>query len=64
METNPVSETLRFVVNLSLALSNVPNGVGISFPHLRTATDPVSETSCFLVYVILDDGQSPETQQF
>jgi hypothetical protein len=27
-------------------------------------TDPVSETLCFLVFGIVDDGQSPETQQF
>jgi hypothetical protein len=26
--------------------------------HLRTETDPVSETSCFLVFRIQDDGQS------
>jgi hypothetical protein len=26
-------------------------------PHLRTETDPVSETSCFLVSEILDDGK-------
>jgi hypothetical protein len=30
----------------SLALSKGPNRVGVS-PHLRTETDPVSETSCF-----------------
>jgi hypothetical protein len=29
-----------------LALSKRPNRVGVS-PHLRTETDPVSETSCF-----------------
>jgi hypothetical protein len=26
-------------------------------PHLNTDTDPVSETLCFLVFRILDDGQ-------
>jgi hypothetical protein len=31
-------------------------------PHLRMETDPVSETSCFLVSRILDDGKSPKTQ--
>jgi hypothetical protein len=31
-------------------------------PHLRTETDPISETLCFLVSRILDDGQSPKTQ--
>jgi hypothetical protein len=29
--------------------------------HLRTETDPVSETLCFLVCGNPDDGQSPET---
>jgi hypothetical protein len=28
-------------------------------PHLRTETEPVSEMLCFLVFRILDDGQSP-----
>jgi hypothetical protein len=38
-------------------------GVGVGAPlHLWTETDPVSETLCFLVYRIPDDGQSPETQ--
>jgi hypothetical protein len=35
--------------------------VSLSPPHLRVETDPVSETLCFLVFIILDDGQSPET---
>jgi hypothetical protein len=30
--------------------------------HLRMETDPVSETSCFLVSRIPDDGKSPKTQ--
>jgi hypothetical protein len=30
--------------------------------HLRTQTDPVSETSCFLDFRIPDDGESPQTQ--
>jgi hypothetical protein len=29
---------------------------------LRTKTDPVTETSCFFVFRILDCGRSPETQ--
>jgi hypothetical protein len=33
-------------------------------PHLRTETNPVSETLCFIVSRILDDGQSPKTQLF
>jgi hypothetical protein len=39
-----------------LALSKEPKRVGISTPHLRTETDPVSETFCFLVSRIPDDG--------
>jgi hypothetical protein len=47
----------------SLALSKGPNRVGVSpLPHLRTETDPVSETLCFLVSRILDNGQSPKPQ--
>jgi hypothetical protein len=30
--------------------------------HQRKERDPVSETLCFLVFIILNDGQSPETQ--
>jgi hypothetical protein len=33
------------------------NLVGIFPPHLTTETDPVSETSCFLVSRIPDDGK-------
>jgi hypothetical protein len=33
-------------------------------PHLRTDTDPVSETLCFLVFRVPDDEQSPETLYF
>jgi hypothetical protein len=29
---------------------------------MRTETDPVSETLCFLVSRIADDGQRPKTQ--
>jgi hypothetical protein len=39
-----------------------PNRVGVSPSHLRTETDPVSETLYFLVSRIPDDGQSPKTQ--
>jgi hypothetical protein len=31
-------------------------------PHLRTEKFPVSETWCFLVSIIPDDGKSPKTQ--
>jgi hypothetical protein len=41
-----------------LSLSKGPNRVGISPPHLRTETDPVSETLCSLVFRIPDDRQS------
>jgi hypothetical protein len=34
----------------------------LSPPHLRKGTDPISETLCFLVSRILDDGQNPKTQ--
>jgi hypothetical protein len=44
-----------------LALSKGPNRVGVS-PHLRTETDPVSETPYFLFFRIQDDGRSPKTQ--
>jgi hypothetical protein len=33
-------------------------------PHLRAETDPVSEKFCFLVFIIPDDRQSPEAQEF
>jgi hypothetical protein len=46
-----------------LALSKGPNWVGVfPPPHLRTETDPVSETSYFLVSRIPDDGKGPKTQ--
>jgi hypothetical protein len=48
---------------LRLALSKGPNRVGV-FPHLRTETDPVSETLCFSLLFRKNpgDGQSPKTQ--
>jgi hypothetical protein len=47
-----------------LAISKGPNRVGVSPPHLRAETDSVSETSCFPVSRISDDGQSPKTKYF
>jgi hypothetical protein len=47
---------------LRLALSKGPNKVGVSSPHLRTETDTFSETLCFLVSRIPDDGQSKKTK--
>jgi hypothetical protein len=34
-----------------------PNSVGVFPPHLRSETDPVSETSCFIFSRIPDDGE-------
>jgi hypothetical protein len=33
-------------------------------PYLKTETDPVSETLGYLLFRILDDEQSPQTQSF
>jgi hypothetical protein len=41
---------------LRLALSKGPNKVGVFPPHLRTETDPVSETLRFPLSRILDNG--------
>jgi hypothetical protein len=35
-----------------------------SYPHMKTATDTVSEALFFLVFRIPDDGQNPQTQRF
>jgi hypothetical protein len=45
---------------LRLALSKGPNRVGVSPTHLRTETDPVSETLCSIVlleYQRMDEVQ-------
>jgi hypothetical protein len=48
---------------LRLAISKGSNSVGVpNYPHLRTVTDAVSETLCFLVFRIPGGEQSPETQ--
>jgi hypothetical protein len=54
-----ILETRKLVQWLRLALSKWPNWVGVLFPpfYMRTETDPVSETSCFLVSRIPDDGK-------
>jgi hypothetical protein len=44
------------------SVSKVPNWVGVFLPHLKTETDPISETSCPLLPRIPDDGKSPKTQ--
>jgi hypothetical protein len=41
---------------LRLTLSKGPNKIGF-FPHLRTETDPVSETSCFSLVCFLIPGR-------
>jgi hypothetical protein len=46
---------------VQVALSKGPNRASVS-PHPRTETDPVSETSCFLVIRILNYRQSPKIQ--
>jgi hypothetical protein len=30
--------------------------------HLRTEVDPITESLCFIIFRIPNDGQSPETQ--
>jgi hypothetical protein len=54
MKKHNVSETgsvsVRRGGGLRFALSKGPNRVGV-FPHLRTETDPVSETLCFLIVI-------------
>jgi hypothetical protein len=54
-----VTLTLTTVVQwLRLALSKGPDWVGVPpSPHLRTETDTISETSCFLFSRIPDDGK-------
>jgi hypothetical protein len=42
--------------------ANQSSRVGVSSPHLRMETYPVSETFSFLVFRIPADRQSPETQ--
>jgi hypothetical protein len=52
---------------IEISSSKGPNRVGVfhlPLPHLRTETDPVSETFCFQVSRIPDHGQSPKTQEF
>jgi hypothetical protein len=46
---------------LRFALPKGPNKIGVSSSHLKAETDPISETVCFLVFRIPDDGQSRET---
>jgi hypothetical protein len=51
---------------LRLALSNRPNRVGVSSPHLRMETHPVFETLCslcFLEYRTMDKVQNPSNSE-
>jgi hypothetical protein len=46
---------------IEAVFSKGPNRVS-PFLHVKTGTDRVSETLCFLEFRIPDVGQSPETQ--
>jgi hypothetical protein len=53
-----VSVIMTCVVQwLRLAFSKGPNKLRVFPPHMRTETEPVSETSCSLVFRIRDGGQ-------
>jgi hypothetical protein len=46
-----------------LALSEGPNKVDVSLPSLEDGKHiQFSETLCFIIFRIPDDGQGPETQ--
>jgi hypothetical protein len=45
-----ITHRITGVSDFRLALSEGPNRIGVS-PHLRTETDPVSETSCLFFYL-------------
>jgi hypothetical protein len=59
---DPLENAILKAQLLRLVLATEPNRVGVSLPDLRTDTDPVSETLCFLVFRIPDDGQGPKSQ--
>jgi hypothetical protein len=42
---------------IQLELSKGPNGVGVFYSHLRTETNPFSETVCSLIRKISNYGQ-------
>jgi hypothetical protein len=48
---------------LRLALSKGPNRVYVFPLHMRTETDPVSQTLFPQLFRIPNDGESPETQE-
>jgi hypothetical protein len=43
---------IEYIQWLRLALSKGPKRIGVS-PHLRTETDPVSETSCLFFFLVI-----------
>jgi hypothetical protein len=47
---------------IEVSSSKGPNRVGVFHSHLKTETDPISKTLCFLAFRMPDDGQSPEAQ--
>jgi hypothetical protein len=49
------------VYSMRLVLFKEPNWVCVFLPHLRNETDPVSETLCFLVSRIQNDGKNKRT---
>jgi hypothetical protein len=55
-------DTLLGPLERGLAPSMGSSRVRVFLPHLRVETDPVSETLCFIVSRIQDDGQSPKVQ--
>jgi hypothetical protein len=55
-------ETPTLLGRLERANLNLANRVGVSLPHERMESDPVSEKLWLLVFRIPDDGHSPETQ--
>jgi hypothetical protein len=58
-----VSSIFRIIVNIEPACSSETLAKLLNCSlHLRMERDPVSETLCFLVFRIPDDGQSPEPQ--
>jgi hypothetical protein len=60
--TGEERDLLCWVLLKKQTLSKGPNGSGVTSPHLRMETDPVSKTLCSLVFRIPGDGQSPKTQ--
>jgi hypothetical protein len=45
-------------------LKNGLNRVGVFLPHLRTETDPVSETLCSSEYWTMDKAQKPSNSDY